>query len=497
MDTYAAPGAHRALRRELEESVLPLATSVDGRSFTFQASLHGLALQVGGYVVVETAAAARLGQVRSLAAAAREAGEVPLARDGDLPAPDGLALRLALGGGVLLEGDDEPFHDAAVRPAAPEEVAAWLGRGAPAGARLEAGELALVPGVPLGLDAAGLARHTVVCGQSGSGKTYALGVLLERLLLETTLRIVVLDPNSDHVRIGAVRGDVGARTARRYGRAAGFVDVHRAGAAGGERLRLRFGELEPAARSALLRLDPVADLEEHALLDDLLAGERPAALDALLAAEGPGAARLARRVRNLGLDGLGVWARGDAGSTPDAAVDTGRRGVVVDLGSLATSTEQGLAAAAVLGRLWTRREERVPTLVVIDDAHAVCPAAPRDGLTALATEHALRIAAEGRKFGLFLLVVTQRPQRVHPGVVTQCGNLVLTRLAPADTGFAQETFAFAPPGLVARAPQLERGEAVVAGPICPPGALLRVGRRLSPEGGAEVPADWAGPAVER
>ena len=40
-------------------------------------------------------------------------------------------------------------------------------------------------------------------------------------------------------------------------------------------------------------------------------------------------------------------------------------------------------------------------------------------------------------------------------------------------------------------------KAVVAGPICPPGALLRVGRRLSPEGGAEVPADWAGPAVER
>jgi uncharacterized protein len=56
----------RAVRRRIETSILPLATSVDGRSFTFQASLHGLTLQVGGYVVLEDSAGARLGQVLSL-----------------------------------------------------------------------------------------------------------------------------------------------------------------------------------------------------------------------------------------------------------------------------------------------------------------------------------------------------------------------------------------------------------------------------------------------
>ena len=115
-------------------------------------------------------------------------------------------------------------------PAEPAEVAAWLERRAPRRAQLDAGELALVPGVPLALDAAGFDRHTFLCGQSGSGKTYSLGVLLERLLLETTLRIVVLDPNSDHVRIGEVRGDVPARLASRYRRVTSFLDVHRAGA---------------------------------------------------------------------------------------------------------------------------------------------------------------------------------------------------------------------------------------------------------------------------
>ena len=43
----------REVRRNLEASVLPLATSVDGRRFSFQASLHGLELRAGGYVVLE------------------------------------------------------------------------------------------------------------------------------------------------------------------------------------------------------------------------------------------------------------------------------------------------------------------------------------------------------------------------------------------------------------------------------------------------------------
>ena len=70
-------------------------------------------------------------------------------------------------------------------------------------------------------------------------------------------------------------------------------------------------------------------------------------------------------------------------------------------------------------------------LIVIDEAHNVCPARPADALTALATEHAVRIAAEGRKFGLYLLVCTQRPQKVQENIISQCDNLVLMRMDSA------------------------------------------------------------------
>ena len=43
------------------------------------------------------------------------------------------------------------------------------------------------PERPAVIDGSRLNRHTFWCGQSGSGKTYALGVVLEQLLLHTEL----------------------------------------------------------------------------------------------------------------------------------------------------------------------------------------------------------------------------------------------------------------------------------------------------------------------
>ena len=150
-------------------------------------------------------------------------------------------------------------------------------------------------------------------------------------------------------------------------------------------------------------------------------------------------------------------------------------------------------AATVLGALWRRRERREPVLVVIDEAHNVCPARPEDDLVALATEHAVRIAAEGRKFGIYLLVSTQRPQKVHENVISQCDNLVLMRLnSTADSAFAQAVFSFVPAGLVERATTFRLGEALVAGKIAPDPALIRFGARIAEEGGADVPSTWAG-----
>ncbi|HSE80235.1 MAG TPA: DUF87 domain-containing protein [Gaiellaceae bacterium] len=483
--------AYRSLRHDLERTILPLATSVDGRRFGFQASLHELAFQSGGYVVLEDGGEPRLGQVITLESASREGPALAVDLGEDLPAHSQVLLRYAQGEGVVLEGDGTPFHDATARPARAQEVAAWLKRTRPPRATLEVGELVLAQGVPFALDAGGFDRHTFLCGQSGSGKTYSLGLVLERLLLETDLRIVILDPNSDFVRLGNVREGADGELASRYAGVTAAVSV-RSQRDDGEPLQLAFPELESVAQAAVLRLDPIADREEYSALTAALDEWNPATLMELANSGGEDGRRLLGRAKNLGVLEWGVWARGAKGSVLREATDPDVRCLVVDLGSLGTRQEQALVAEAVLGRLWERRGDRSPVLIVIDEAHNVCPSEPDDPLTALATEHAVRIAGEGRKFGLYMLVSTQRPQKAHENVLSQCDNLLLMRMnSVADLGFVGDVFSFVPQSLLERATTFHQGEALAAGKFSPHPALLRFGARVSEEGGSDVPSDWA------
>jgi DNA helicase HerA-like ATPase len=122
----------------------------------------------------------------------------------------------------------------------------------------------------------------------------------------------------------------------------------------------------------------------------------------------------------------------------------------------------------------------------------VCPQLPEGPLQALATDYAIRIAAEGRKFGLYLLVSTQRPQKVHENVVSQCDNLLLMRMnSAADVGSLNDLFSFVPPTLLERATGFRQGEALVAGKLVPIPTFVRFGARVSEEGGSDVAADWA------
>ena len=474
-DVQASLEEYRETREALEAAVLPLATSVDGRRFNFQVSLHGLELEPGGYVAIEGRGSTRLGQLLSLEL-----------RHQDTAAPGFGQVRMRAGGGdgVVLHGDERPFHDALVRPATADEVGAWLEATRPDGAQLEVGELALAPGVPFRLDAGGFGRHTFLCGQSGSGKTYSLGVLLERLLMETNLRVVVLDPNSDYVRLGEPRVDD-----ERYRDAAASVHV-RGGPSGSQPIRVRFRDLSPAHQAAPAAPRPArrpcrSTAELLALIED----ESIRSLEDL--AESP-AEDLKLRARNLGIDRFGIWPGPEGESLLDELVSpAGPRCLVVDLGSLGTRDEQTLTAGAVLERLWRERARREPVAIVIDEAQNVCPAEPADPLTALATEDAIRIAGEGRKFGLYLIVVTQRPQKIHENVLSQCDNLVLMRMnSVADLAHVAGVFSFVPPGLVDRATAFGQGEALVAGKIASHPALVRFGSRISYEGGADV-AGWA------
>ena len=464
-----------------EATVAAVAWSIDGRTFTYRSPL-GSGVQLGGYVLLAAPGGQLLGQVltqRSVEADGR---------------------RLATGAGQLLDAAPQQrgFDEVALTVAPEDAISDRLAR---RGTSLEIGALHVAPGVPARLAAKGFNRHTFLCGQSGSGKTYSLGRLLEELVLRTTLPLLVLDPNGDHVHLGRTRPDVDPATAAGYAAAASDIRVLRAAADGHtESLRIRLRELGDAGVAALVQLDPIADRREYnALLHGLRrAGDEGFASveDALgaFAASGDEVLGLIRqRVENLGVDRMQAWAMSTARSIGDVWTQDQPRAVIADTSGFEERRERMAVAIAVLEQLWADRARRRPLLLVVDEAHDVCPADPVDPLQRLAVDRFTRIAGEGRKYGIHLLLASQRPDKLPDNVLTQCDNLLLMRVNSAgDRRALASTFGFVPPELIELAASFELGESLLAGPISPDPQLARTGARLTPEGGADIPTDWAG-----
>jgi hypothetical protein len=365
------------------------------------------------------------------------------------------------------------------------------------------------PDVRTTLHSGGFNRHTFLCGQSGSGKTFSLGVVLERLLLDTTLPMIVIDPNSDFVRLGDLRGKAAYdRTLARPTTTEGYDDLSQRYRAAAGRLRvlrpgdpdlplqIRFSELTAYEQAAVLKLDPLRDRTEFSaygrIVEEMgdesysLQDVRAASMGTLL----EDARQIGLRLDNLGVAEWTIWAEDEGNALGDHLAGDWR-GLVVDVGGLASTNEQSVVAMSLLGRLWRQREERKPVLVVIDEAHNVCPAEPQTDLQALTTEHVVRIASEGRKFGIYLLLSTQRPQKLHPNVLSQCDNLILMRMnSLEDIAHLSSTFSFVPPRLLEQSTGFTLGRALVAGKISPTPTLAKFEGRLSEEGGGDVPSTW-------
>jgi hypothetical protein len=76
--------------------------------------------------------------------------------------------------------------------------------------------------------------------------------------------------------------------------------------------------------------------------------------------------------------------------------------------------------------------------------------------------------------------------------VSQCDNLILMRMnSRADLVDLGRLFSFVPDGLMAGATAFGLGQALVGGRIFPRSGYVQMGRRVTYEGGADIPTTWA------
>ncbi|MHA1309301.1 MAG: ATP-binding protein [Candidatus Helarchaeota archaeon] len=102
-----------------------------------------------------------------------------------------------------------------------------------------------------------------------------------------------------------------------------------------------------------------------------------------------------------------------------------------------------------------------PVFMVIEEAHNFIP---QEG-TAKSLFPIRRIAAEGRKFGVGLCVVSQRPGKVHSDVLSQCNSQIILKIInPRDQSQIENSNEAISSDLLDDLPSLNNGEAVITGP---------------------------------
>ena len=149
---------------------------------------------------------------------------------------------------------------------------------------------------------------------------------------------------------------------------------------------------------------------------------------------------------------------------------------VIALGGLSSETQDAVVAT-LLRALWRfvvelRFQGRVASvLIAVEEAHVY---AHRSRWSS--SKYVLeRIAREGRKFGVGLIVVSQRPRELSDALLAQCGNLIALRTVnPEDQKHILESMEEVSYEIIQGLPGLRIGEALISGPAITFPAIVQV-----------------------
>ena len=144
---------------------------------------------------------------------------------------------------------------------------------------------------------------------------------------------------------------------------------------------------------------------------------------------------------------------------------------VIDLSSVPFDVRPTVAAQ--IGRLafefnyWNPRYRDFPLLLMCEEAHAYIPRSAESQFAG-SRKSMERIAKEGRKYGVGLAVISQRPHEVSETVLAQCGTFICLRITnPDDQGYIRRLVPESEGDLVSVLAGLGRGEGLILGEAVP------------------------------
>ncbi|ENN95584.1 hypothetical protein J422_07017, partial [Methanocaldococcus villosus KIN24-T80] len=129
------------------------------------------------------------------------------------------------------------------------------------------------------------------------------------------------------------------------------------------------------------------------------------------------------------------------------------------------------------------RDFAKPIFLIFEEAHLIIPS----NRETRAKYYLSRIAREGRKFGVGLCLVSQRPKTLDPETLSQCSNLIISKLIePHDQKHVQMASESLSEDLMKHLTSLNIGEAIILGPCIKIPALVKIDKFNGEYGGEDL-----------
>lgn len=392
--------------------------------------------------------------------------------------------------------------------------------------------------VPVYLDVTNLVtEHVAILAMTGSGKSYTVGRIIERLVAFNNATVVVFDPHGEYgkalaggkPRFATVEtADSRDQSAlpriqemlKRLTDAGAGLQVYtpqdpafRHKYAGeNKELALQFDQFEmddlaeilPGLTEPQQRVLDVAirywrmvekeprdinrlrellgdGLEELKTWDQLSESEASAL-------NGRSAAVASMKLRRLLSEAkaffhIALPAPTDVSHMVGRAGDRKGRMLIVDLQGLSDTAKQvitALVSSEILRAASSKSDPIRPVFMVYEEGHTFAPA----GEPAISLRVIKKIAGEGRKFGVGFAIVSQRPSKLDADVTSQCNTIIAMRLKnPDDQRFIVKVSDMFSKADVDELPGLSTGEALVSGRSLPAPLLVKIGPKALVHGG--------------
>ena len=332
-----------------------------------------------------------------------------------------------------------------------------------------------------------LGKHFAVLGTTGSGKSCSVTVLLQAILdIAPSGHIILLDPHNEYGKAFGERAEVIDPTTLHLPH--WLMNFE-------ESSELFVGKTEFAATSqtnilkeailAARRSFGTDGIEKDAItvdtpvpykLGDVIAHVEGQA-KALTASQRSSHDKIISKIKAMQSDKRFAFLVRPDGDVADGLAATIRQYLriptdkkpisIIDLSGVPSDVVD--VVVSVLCRMvfdfavWSPRPVKVPILLVCEEAHRYAPRS--DAAAFQPTKQALaRIAKEGRKYGVSLGLVSQRPSELAESILSQCNTIIALRMSnEQDQNFVQRALPDAVRSLVDVLPTLRAQEALVVG----------------------------------